>query len=211
MRNFFLGLTIVGFAINCESNTAHAQQRRPVTIYFRTASVTKTQWSPQGTASDAPAAGDSSTVGSQPSTLAPPSASSPIQNSSASNPALSNSSPAESGDNPSNQFGNRPTLQQLQNPSGMFQMTHSNFMQNHYTTPNNYVGSQYNYWNNLQPQSSSLDSFQSFNRTQPPLYSGAYISPNTYVGTNFNSWNNLSSGYAMPNYLGSYIYSSSQP
>jgi hypothetical protein len=107
--------------------------------------------------------------------------------------------------NPSNNSGPRPTAQQLQNPSGAYNFSHSGMSQSQYITANNYLGSQFNNWNNIRLQPNTLDAFQAFNRTQPPANSG-YFSPNTYFGAGFSQWNNMSSGSPMPNYLGGYIY-----
>jgi len=91
----------------------------------------------------------------------------------------------------------RPTLQQMQNASGSFNLSHNSFTQNAYFSPNNYLGSQYNSWNNLQPQQ-----FDGFNRTQPEMYFNSY----SYVGATNNQWSNLSSGSLSANELGGWTY-----
>lgn len=203
MRHLLLGLVVSGVVTNCGLPSAFAQQRpRPVLIVFRQTSVAKTQFSPD--AAGLTNGGGSNSAGptdnSAPGTL-PPSAATPTTSATSSQSTSANSDDAID-------YSQRPTFQQMQNPGGAYQMTHTGFTQNQYTSPNNYFGSQFNTWSNLRPVPTNLDLFESFNRTQPPLNanSGAYFSGNSYLGPVNNQWSNLSSGSITPNYLGSYIY-----
>ena len=110
------------------------------------------------------------------------------------------------GGDPFSDLAHRPTNQQLQNPSGEFQLSHGGTSQPASVAPNNYFGAEFHSWNNLQTRSGDLDSFESFNRYQPDTNSGAYFSPNTYVGSANNQWSNLSSGSLAPNELGGWNY-----
>lgn len=106
-----------------------------------------------------------------------------------------------------NNLDQRPSLQQLQNPSGGFNMTHANFSQSQYISPNNYFGPQYHDWSNLRTLPANLSTFESFNRYQPDINSGAYYSPNTYIGSMNNQWSNLSAGSITPNDQGGWTMS----
>ena len=206
MRQILLGLTVFCMLMSSGLQPAFAQQlpRRSVTYTFSQNSITKTQWSPD--------AGNSSSSGS-----IVPGAKSSAATGTATPGMLSNASqsasPNPGGISPSlatgslaSDLGPRPTAQQLQNPSGAYNFTHSGISHGQYTTGNTYFGSQFNSWNNLQMQPTTLDSVQTFNRTLPPVNSGAYYSPNSYLGPVNNQWSNLSSGCVTPNYLGGYIY-----
>lgn len=204
MRRLALGLIVVKFAFLSGINDLYAQSRRPVTIVFRQSSTIKTQYSPDAVSADASSQSGSPTTGSQPSSFNASPSAMPMGQTMAS--FQSNGPSVGVNANDAIPMANRPTLQQMQNPSGMFLMTHANELHNQYYTTNTYMGNQFNTWNNVRMQPTQLDQFESFNRTQPPTTTQGYVSPNTYMGTNFNTWTNLSSGNITPNYLGSYTY-----
>lgn len=208
---FQLGsLIIVGVLTVIGIRDVFAQQRqvRPVTITYRSTSATMTQWSadltnpgvttPFGAAS-APNQGSNPIVRDTAGQKPPPAASTMGTSFSpgfSRTPAIPESSSGNS---------ERPTNQQLQNPSGGFQLTHAGFSQPATMAPNNYFGPEFQNWSNLQMRSGNLDAFESFNRFRPED-SGAYYSPNTYVGSENNHWSNLSSGVVTPNDLGGWNY-----
>ena len=203
MRHLLLGLVVAGVVTSCGLQSAFAQQRpRPVLIVFRQTAVARTQWSPDsgniqnGIGSHNPAPTGNTMPGMLP-------ASATTQTTSTTGSQLNSANSDSAID-----YSQRPTIQQMQNPSGAYQITHNGFTQGQYTSANNYFGSQFNTWSNLRPVQMNLDLFESFNRTQPPLNpnSGAYFSGNNYLGPVNNQWSNLSSGSITPNYLGSYIY-----
>ena len=194
-RSALTRMLMVGMVVTVSSGDAFAQSRHKV-IHFKPAAVVRTQWSPD--------------AASVPSDAADPAgaSSTPAANSSrADSPAVAQNEPVTLGFglNEAPTATGRPTLQQIQNPSGGYQMTHFDFSQGEYVTPNTYMGTQFNSWNNIQMPPTGLSEFESFNRTQPPN-SGWYVSPNTYVGSGFSQWSNLSTGYVTPNYLGSWNY-----
>jgi hypothetical protein len=206
MHRLVWGMLVFSVLSAYGQQTALAQQkpRRSVTHVFQQASVTKTQWSPN--AGDANsnsannAAADKTASNTNPTGL--PSTSQGTNSSQSGGTAITDlNSGIES-------FAQRPNVQQVQNPSGAYNFTPTGASQGQYMSANNYLGSQFNNWNNLRLQPTTIDSFQGFNRTQPlaPIPSGAYISTNTYFGPAYGSWNNLSSGSVTPNYLGGYIY-----
>ena len=181
------------------SQLASAQQaRRPITIVFRQAPVAKTQWS--GDESVSTATPDGTASSEHRSATATPPGELPDEPQHSQSAITGASQQAMAGNS------SRPTLQQLQNPSGGYLLTHSNYSQGQYTSANNYNGSQFNSWNNLRQQPENLDLFQSFNRTQPPTAWGGYASPNTYIGPANNQWSNLSTGYITPNVMGGWTY-----
>ncbi|WP_010583462.1 hypothetical protein [Schlesneria paludicola] len=186
----FIGLLVISSVVPA----AAQQRRRPVTFVFQQSLVAKTQWSPDASNPAATADGaERSATGTVPGVLPADGAHS--------DPTAAGSSLQTAGNQ-----AVRPTLQQLQNPSGGYTMTHANYSQGQYTSPNNYNGSQFNTWNNLRQPPQNLDLFQSFNRTQPPTTWGGYMSPNTYIGPANNQWSNLSTGYITPNVVGGWTY-----
>ena len=210
MRRFVSRMTLVVFLTMTVVSNGSAQQsaRRPVVYTFQQASVVKTQWAPESakfgssTSTDTVSANAAARPSSTTPNLLP--ASNSVFHSSPSNGGQSNPTQTEM-----NHPGFRPTVQQVQNPSGFQNFSVAGMSQGGYRTSNHYWGPQYNQWNNLHVQSTNLDSSQTFNRTQPTFYpadAGAYVSSNNYFGPTFSQWNNLSSGTAVPNYLGGYIY-----
>ena len=219
MHPILLGLTVVGILTTCDLQTGFAQQQlrqfRPVTITYRSTTIVRTQWSPDSAnpnASSQNGTGTTATNGANPNEAAAPAGTSPGRQQVANgqpnqfSPGFSSGSSANGSQGG---FGQRPTNQQLQNPSGGFNMTHSGFSQSQYMSPNNYFGPQYHVWSNLHTQPTSLAVFESFNRYQPDINSnsGAYYSPNTYIGAANNQWSNLSNGSITPNDLGGWNYS----
>lgn len=195
VRGTITAFLAIAAVVSVNSNDAVAQSRHKV-IYFKPAPITKTQYSPDANVGSVDVA-QSFTAPDQPTPdpLADPSAS-----------ASDSLAKARSQQDQLAIESTRPSLQQLQNPSGGYQMTFSNFSHDQYMSPNSYMGTQFNTWNNIQMQPTVLSPFESFNRTQPPT-SGWYVSPNTYVGGGFSQWNNLSSGSIWPNYVGGWTYS----
>lgn len=198
IRTTLTAWIVVGAIISANSAGAFGQSRHKV-IHFKPAAVTRTQFSPD--AAPAAATGDAPSLAD-----AVPSAR-PMIASRSNDDASTQNEPTAAGFDFSqmNSSAPKPSLQQIQNPSGGYQMDYWNMSQGAYTMPNTYMGTQFNSWNNIQMQPIGLSEFEAFNRTQPPN-SGWYVSPNTYVGAGFNTWNNLSSGYITPNYLGSWTY-----
>lgn len=206
MRHLLLGLVVFGLMTTFDLKTGFAQQRsrRSVIYYFQQTSVAKTQFSPDATNPATPSTAstttdDSPAKGSAAPDLLAAGAQTSGQNSVNSQPSPATTSPAIG-------FSPPPTNQQLQNPSGGFQFSQTGMTQNPNASQNNYFGSQFNNWSNLRTLPTSLDSVQTFNRTQPSIDSGAYFSPNTYFGPANNQWSNLSTGTVTSNYLGGYIY-----
>lgn len=199
MRRFTL-VALIGLLASSNAVPTMAQQRRrPVTYVFQQAPVARTQFSPDASsAAGSIEATERTGSGIVPGVL-------PAEGTQSDRNSESNS-PQTSGDQISRDQSQRPTLQQLQNPSGAFTMSHPNYSQGQYMSPNNYNGSQFNTWNNLRQPPQNLDLFQSFNRTQPPTTWGGYMSPNTYIGPANNQWSNLSTGYITPNWVGGWTY-----
>lgn len=201
MRRTCLAFVMTGLLVSHGSQNAEAQvrPRRSVTIQFQRPAITKTQFSPDSPVSDSSI---EVSANSQPSV----SESNPLSgdgSGSAFSPTVS-SHAAPAG--PAIDNAPRPNVQQMQNPSGAFHMTHGGITHGQNFGNNTYFGSQYNDWSNLRPLPWHLDSSQTFNRSQPPVNSGAYFSPNTYFGNANGQWSNINTGYAMPNYLGGYTY-----
>lgn len=212
MRPSLFALAALGILTVGGSRDAFAQQRqlRPVTITYRSTSVIRTQW-PQGTSNQiTPAPGDTVST-TTPVSNTVTGRDNAGQGASLMNRKLVNPNPVgfsrgTVADESFNGGAQRPTNQQLQNPSGAFQLSHAGFSQPGSVAPNNYFGPEYNGWNNLRVPSGNLDSFESFNRSQPDMNSGGYYSPNTYLGIANNDWSNLSSGAVSPNELGGWSY-----
>ena len=200
MHRIFIWLMAIGvlneFALS--SGFAEPPKRSSTAMVFRGTSIQRTQWSSDSETAAISSNSDTATPGTTPGLL--PGASNSIV------PSHSGSAVRDGSNSAPSEMIHRPTLQQIQNPSGGFQLSHSSFSQQHYSSPNNYVGTHFNNWNNLRPQSAGLSQFESFNRYQPSLNSGGYTSPNTSFGSANNPWNNLSSGNLSPNYLGGWIY-----
>lgn len=192
LTEIVLAAILLSFAYRIAA--AQGRPRRPVTIHFQQSPITRAQFSSDEMPQGAPAE-----VGSNSSLQESQTAFSPTSNG-MSFPTVAGSTGVSS------EMSQRPDVQQMQNPSGAFNMTHGGVTQGQYYSNNNYFGSQYNNWSNLQTLPRNLDSSQTFNRSQPPVYSGAQFAPNTYFGNANGQWSNLNSGYAVPNYLGGYIY-----
>jgi hypothetical protein len=103
-------------------------------------------------------------------------------------------------DSQRNSSGNNATAQQfqpslltLQNPSGLYNMSHSGITSSQQYAPNLYFGQQFRTWTNQQTMDDSPASYNEMSRFQVGPNAG-YVAPNTYLGSGFSSWNNLSSG-----------------
>lgn len=101
----------------------------------------------------------------------------------------------------------RPTYQQMQNPSGAFNMTHTGMSSGQQYSPNTYLGTGFDNWTNQQPISQSSSTYGELPRNQPPVQFGGYTGPNTFMGTGFDSWTNMSIGGIAPGSGGSWDYS----
>lgn len=203
MNRITLGIIVAVVTVVTTRTPLNAQQRQKrsvtYTYAYRTTAVVRTQWSPDAPTSTVATQSKSQTEGS-PSTdpqstgaTTEKAAGSPSRPAQAM-PIAMHGSPSDQGQNDER---SRPTFQQMQNPSGGFHLTHNSFTQNAYTSPNNYFGSQFNNWSNLQSQQ-----FDGFNRTQPDLYFNSI----SYVGSVNNQWSNLTSGSISPNELGGWSY-----
>lgn len=213
MRSLLIGLGVVGISALFAADDAIAQQRqpRPVTITYRSTTITRTQWSPDSPNPNTTSPGGMSSTTTPDSSFAvwqgngePGSQSSAAKTPNPYSPSFSRST-ATAGE-PFSGTVHRSTNQQLQNPSGGFQLSHVGFSEPASIAPNNYFGAEFHSWSNLQTRSGNLDSFESFNRYQPATDSGGYYSPNTYTGSANNEWSNLSSGSLSPNELGGWTF-----
>ncbi len=201
MRQLILGLIFAGAVTSGSDRAVFAQpSRRPITIVFDQAPVSKVQFSPDS----------GNSFGGSPNGTNPSGNGMPAQLPAAGNvpdPSQSNNSTQANNGSGIVDYSQRPTMQQMQNPGGGFQLTHTGFSQNQYTSANNYFGSQFNSWSNLRPLPTNLNIFESFNRNQPPQNTGAYYTGTSYyLGPMNNQWSNLSYGSVSANYLGSWIY-----
>jgi hypothetical protein len=199
MRHLLFPLMIFGLVSGGGVQIASAQQpqRPPITIIYRSTSIVRTQWS--GDASSF--AGGGAGWGSATSAMASPGLLPAGQNS------FTQPSGGGSGPNVAGGGQSLVTNQELQNPSGGFNLTHNGFTQNQYVSPNNYFGTQYQNWNNLRTQSSISTAVDSLNRFQPAMNSGGYYyAPDHFSGAANNQWSNLSNGSVTPNCLGGWTY-----
>jgi hypothetical protein len=132
----------------------------------------------------------------------------PSSSGSASNP--SNGTQADSATNDSSRMPQAqpslPTNQVMQNPSGLYNMSHSGITASQQYAPNSYFGPQFQNWTNQRGMPHSTASFGEMSRNQPGPF-GGYVAPNTYLGSGFSSWNNLSSGNIAPAATGGWNYS----
>ena len=152
---------------------ASAQQRqlRPVTMVYRSTSIARTQWSPNSANPNANSPGETPSTTGRGSDSATNAAGNSGQGFSQGNRPVNHAfspgfSQATTAVESFNGVVQRPTYQQLQNPSGAYQLSHVGFSQPASVAPNNYLGAEYNSWNNLQAPPANLDSFESFNRFQ---------------------------------------------
>lgn len=99
-----------------------------------------------------------------------------------------------------------PTNQVMQNPSGLYNMSHSGITASQQYAPNLYFGPQFQNWTNQRAMPDSPASFGEMSRNQPGPF-GGYVAPNTYLGSGFSSWSNLSSGNIAPAATGGWNYS----
>lgn len=211
MQPSLFSAAVVGIVtvITLQDAAAEQRQLRPVTITFKSNSVTRTQWTP-----DSPNPITTSTV--RPDSTTKP-GTNPVTGTRKTAPGISPTAvgtqnyssgfarPSANGDaHPDGIL--RPSNQQIQNPSGEFQLTHVGITHPASIAPNNYFGPEFNGWSNLQMPSGNLDAFESFNRTQPDINSGGHYSPNTYVGSANSDWSNLSSGSLSANDLGGWNF-----
>lgn len=101
----------------------------------------------------------------------------------------------------------RPTYQQMLNPSGAFNMTHTSMSSGQQYSPNTYLGTRFDTWTNQQPIDQNPSTYGELPRNQPPVQFGGYTGPNTFMGTSFDSWTNMSMGGIAPASNGSWNYS----
>ena len=206
MRNCMLVLAVVGSASHACPGIGSAQQfpqRRPLTINYRYAPVTKTGWSSDSNGSTGSNSIGGATIGGDVPNALPGTSG----NTASATGGTGYSSVQGGAAYGSNQA--RISNQQLQNPSGGFNFSHAGFSHNHYVSPNNYFGPQFHAWNNTGLQPVTFSGPDSFNRFQPATnsVSGAYFTPTaSYLGGANNSWSNLSAGNVTPNFNGGWTY-----
>ena len=99
-----------------------------------------------------------------------------------------------------------PTNQVIQNPSGLYNMTHMGMTSQQHYAPNLYFGPQFQTWTNQQGRTDSPASYGEMSRFQVGQF-GGYVAPNTYNGSGFNNWSNLNSGSSTQSANGGWTYS----
>lgn len=204
MRQFLLTMTVTVIVTSISASDVSAQQRQlpPVTLTYQPNTIVRTERPIED-----PRTGPASPVTL---TFPPKQAGTAGSSNEVTKDSMANRAGAgrDQITSPSRDESHSPRLtnQQLQNPSGGFQLTHYGMSNPHYQSPNLYLGHEFNNWNNLRtPLSPTLDPFESVMRTQPVDF-GGYYSPNTYLGSMYNDWSNFSPGTVFPNEMGGWSF-----